>query len=52
MADRQRLGRRDDLLGVTDEVVDVLELAVLDVQGVAAEPAPWANRTPPASRCR
>src|SRR5277367_1598982 len=44
VADRQRLGRLDDLLKVADEVVGVLELAVLDVQGVAAEPGPMGEQ--------
>ena len=36
----QQFGGLDDLLDVSDEVIYVLELAVLDVEGVAAEPGP------------
>jgi hypothetical protein len=46
VAGGQRLGRGDDLLDVADEVVDVLELAVLDVEGVAAEPGPVGEQDP------
>jgi hypothetical protein len=35
---RDVLGRLDDLLLEANPVVDSLQLAVLDVQGVAAEP--------------
>jgi hypothetical protein len=40
VAGRDRLVGLDDLLQLADDVVDVLELAVLDVKGVAAEARP------------
>ena len=49
MAGGQRLGGLDNLLEVANEVVDVLELAVLDVQGVATEPGPAGEQDPLAS---
>ena len=52
---RERLVGLDDLHELADEVVDVLELAVVDVEGVAAEARALredARRRPPASRSR
>ena len=51
MAGRDRLGRLDDLLELADEVVGVLELAVLDVEGVAAEPRALGEEHAARLRC-
>ena len=46
MACRYGLGRLDELLEHADPVVDVLELAVLDVEGVATEARSLGEQDP------
>ncbi len=49
MTGGHRLAGLDDLLLEPDKVVDVLELAVLDVERVAAEPRTVREQDSPAS---